>query len=161
MLPETPITITYALVMAVVCAFAVYRRNGCTAIALVMVLNWLGTRAVTGLELSGTAQAIIDVSSAAVLMLMWQKCHMVVLPVSALFALMVFMSGAYQVGMIARETMWAWADVAAYLQLLLIVGASAASGGGGIRLALGAHLRSRIRGVWRAVAARIPLPPHS
>jgi hypothetical protein len=125
-----------------------------------MVLNWLGTRAVSSFELSGLVQATVDIGSAALLLTVRQRSTMVVLTVAALFSAMVLFSCVYDLGLITRDTMWAWADVAAYCQLIIIAG-SAAAGGGHARLAMGRYRRHRIGAVVRSLANRIQNPPSS
>jgi membrane protease YdiL (CAAX protease family) len=158
MLPMTPATIAYAVALAAVIALAVWRDRRLWPVAAVMVANWLATRAVTAYELPGMVQAVADLTSAAVLLALRRFSTIAVLPVSALFAIMVFFYGVHDAGLITRDTMWAWADVLAYGQLLIIAGGAVAGGGRG-RLALASHRRGRVRAMAFAVAKRLQAPP--
>ena len=134
-LPNSPATVAGALALFAVLAFAFWRDRRAWPLVLVMVLNWCATRAVSSFELSGLVQATADISAAVLLIALRHAGNMAVLPVAALYALMVFIAGAHDLGVITRDTMWAWADVLGYLQLLIIAGGAA--GGGRARLAMG------------------------
>lgn len=132
-LPDSPFTIAYALILgaAVLSCLALGPRS-IRMIALFMVLNWLGTRSVTawGGDLTAIFAALVDGGSAVALLVFVRTT--LSKAIAALFALMLICYGAHDLGYLGREQMWAFADLFAYLQILLMVG-------GGI----GTHLRSR------------------
>lgn len=131
--PTTPLQVAYALALLLVCGAAAYKDRALWPLIAVMVANWIGTRAVTAFELNGFQQGMIDLASAVTLMMLRHKRTMVFLPVSVLFLVMVNFSLAYGVRIISWDTLWAWSDVAAYAQLVIIAG-SIAGGGGGRRV---------------------------
>ena len=152
--PDTPITIAYAVALAVTVAFALAFDRRVWPVCAVMVANWIGTRIVTAFDLSPYVASAVDLGSAAVLLALWRAATMAVLPVSALFALMVGSYVLADFNVIGRETMWAFADVGGYLQLLLVAGASIDPGAGHRLAFLGAGGR-RIGDLARAVARRV------
>lgn len=157
-LPMTPATIGFAVALACCLAFSLYRDRKALPLSVVMVSNWLATRIVTAYELPGAVQAVADLTSAALLLAVWRFGGMAALPVAALFGLMVIFSGAHDLGLITRDTMWAWADVLGYCQLLIIAG-GAVGGGGRPRLAMAPHRRGRTPALAPAVARRLQGPP--
>jgi hypothetical protein len=159
-IPDTAATIAYAVALAAALAFAMWRERSVWPLVVVMIGNWLATRAVSSFELSGAAQAVADLTSAALLLAMWRARSFATVPVAGLFALMVFVYGAHDAGLITRDTMWAWADVLGYCQLLIIAG-SAVRGGGHPRLAVAADRRRRAPALAAVVARRIQGPPPS
>ncbi len=158
--PLSPFSQLWAAALLIVCAFAVWQDRKAVPLVAVMAANWLATRAVSAFDLAGAVQAVADLISAALLLAMWRGRFAATIPVASLFALMVFISGIHDAGLIARDTMWAWADVLGYCQLLIIAG-SAVRGGGHPRLAMAPHRRGRDRAVVAAVARRLQDPPPS
>lgn len=153
-LPETPLPILYALVLAAVCAFAAVRERRLWPVVAVMALNWTGTRAITSYDAPALYGGLLDLASAIVLAALAMTAAMAVLPVAALFGLMVGCYVLADLGFIGRETMWAWADVGAYLQLLVIAGCASSGGSGRLaRVGLGG---GRVPALARAVAHRVP-----
>ena len=140
--PDTPITVAYAVVLFAVCGAAIIRQRLLWPVVAVMVANWLGTRAITAYDAPALLGGLLDLSSAAILIALSRFRAMAVLPVAALFGLMVFSYVMADFGLLERETMWAFADVGAYLQLLVIAG-FAADGGSGKLAFLGFGPRRR------------------
>jgi hypothetical protein len=121
--PDTPITIFYAV--ALVVAIALASRGGWAAVPViaVMAFNWIGTRTITATDAPAWTAGALDLSSAfALIVAWWQMRAMAVLPVAACFLLMVLSYLLNDLGFIGRETMWAFADVGAYLQLVIMAG---------------------------------------
>jgi hypothetical protein len=79
---------------------------------------------------------------------------MVVLPVAFLFLVMIFAYSLHDAGLINRDTMWAWADLSGYIQLVIILGASI-QGGGRFGLGLGFNICGRYPHDISAVPVRI------
>lgn len=157
LLPMTPFSIAGTAALFGACAFALHRDRALWPLVAIMLTNWLATRAVSAFHLSGAIQAIADLSSAALLLLP-QKRAGVAVPVAALFAGMVAFSAVFDSGLIGRNTLWAWSDVLGYCQLLLFLGAAAASGGGG-RLAVDLSWGGRNLGLVRPLARWLSGPP--
>ena len=157
-IPDTPAPIAFALALAASCAFAVWRVRRSWPLVVVMAGNWLATRTVSSYELPGSVQAVADLTSAALLLVMRRVSTSATLPVSALFGLMVVFACVHDLKLITRDTMWAWADVAAYCQLIIIAGVASA-GGGRSRLVMAPHRRRRAPAMVCAVAARLQAPP--
>ena len=141
-LPDTPFSILYAIVGASVLLFAVIRERGLWAVSAVMFGNWIGTRLSSEFSWPGTVVGLIDIASAVTLVALSLTGAMAVLPVSALFGLMIGSYVAADMGFLSRASMWAFADVGAYLQLLVIAG-FAADGGSGRLAFLGVGPRRR------------------
>lgn len=152
-LPDTPFSTLYAVVAASVLLFAVIRERGLWAVSAVMAGNWIGTRLASAYAWPGSAVGLLDILSAVVLVTLSFANAMAVLPVAALFGLMVVSYVAADAGLLSRATMWAFADVGAYLQLLVIAGS--AVGGGSGRLARLGYGGRRTPAVVRAVAKRV------
>ena len=152
MIPYTALPILYALTLLAVSIFAVIRDRKLWPVVTVMVLNWIGTRAITAYEVPGIAAGLLDLSSAIILACLCRTAAMAVLPVSALFGLMVISYVAADFSLLQRETMWAFADVGAYLQLLIIAGFAV---GGPGRLAHVDFRPRRVAAVARAVSRRV------
>jgi hypothetical protein len=157
-IPDTAATIAYAVALAAALAFAMWRDRSVWPLVAVMIGNWLATRSVSSFELPGAVQAVADLTSAALLLAVWRFGGMAALPVAALFGLMVIFSGVHDLGLITRDTMWAWADVLGYCQLLIIAG-GAARGGGRPRLAVAPDRRGRAPALAPIVARRLQGPP--
>jgi hypothetical protein len=158
-LPVTPFPVAGTVALFLTCCFALWRDRAVWPVAAVMLANWVATRAVTAWDLPGAYQAVAD-SSAAVLLLFPQHLRAsLALPVSALFALMVAFSAVNDLGLIGRDTLWAWSDVLGYCQLLLILGATADFGRGRRRAVADRH-RRRDTHMGGAVAGRVQVPPH-
>ena len=157
-IPNSPATMIYAIALAAACALAIWRDRSLYPVVLVMLVNWLATRFVSAFEMPGSVQAVADITSAAVLLAMRHLGSMAVLPVAALFGLMVIFACLHDLKLITRDTMWAWADVAAYCQLIIIAGVASA-GGGRSRLVMALHRRRRAPAMVCAVAARLQAPP--
>lgn len=160
-LPDTPITIAYAAALVVACVLGLRGGAAMAPAVAVMVVNWLGTRAVTAWDLPGVAAAIVDLSSAAVLLVAWTIVRtMALLPVAAIFGLMLLSYIAFDLGFVGRETMWAFADVGGYIQLI-IVAAGGLFLGGGKRLAMDHRRGGGNDSLAGPVALRIPIEPNS
>lgn len=159
-IPDTPASIAFLVALAATAVFTLWRDLNTFPVIAIMIGNWMATRAVSTLELPGSVQAVADITSAVLLLVLPGPRASSIIPVAALFALMVVFSGVHDLNLISRDTMWAWADVAAYFQLVIIAG-SAASGGGRARLAMDSHRRRRVPAVVRAAAQRIQAPPPS
>ena len=156
-LPDSPLTIAYAVALLV--AVLIAARGGwlmVPAIA-VMVANWLGTRAVTAFDLGPWVAFGVDLGSLMALLVASRLMPraMAVLPLAAIFAHMLFSYVAHDFGLIGRETMWAWADVGAYGQLVIMAG-TGAGGGHLVGLADMAFGRRGMRGVADPVAEPVP-----
>lgn len=130
-LPDTPLTVAYAVALALTCGVVLWRAAWLWPAIAVMVANWLATRAITHWALPSWCAFIADLISAIVLIWLWRKRAMAVLPVAALFALMLTCYLANDLEVIGREVMWAFVDVAAYGQLVIL--AALGIGGGGAR----------------------------
>ena len=156
-IPDTPITVAYAVALALACGLALrFGGRAMWPLVAVMVLNWIGTRLITTLDAPSYAAGILDISSAIVLVAMPRRFRtMAVLPVAALFGLMVSSYLLNDLGLIERETMWAFADVGGYLQLLIIAG-TAFRPGTALRLADDRHSPGGTDAMARAVARRLP-----
>lgn len=152
-LPDTPWPICYAVTLAVVSVTALYRSPGLWPVVAVMAANWLATRTVSAHELPGLWQAAADTASAAALIAI-RRPTMVVLPVAALYLAVVFSSAAHDAGLLSRDSMWAFADVAGYLQLLIIMG-GALRGGRRHGVGLGGHLGRRSGGELALAPVRV------
>ena len=118
-----------------------------------MLASWLFARAVSAYDLPGLWQAAADISCATALVAI-RRPTMAVLPVAFLFLVMIFAYASYDVGLINRDTMWAWADLSGYLQLLIILGASI-QGGGRFRMGVGLYHRGGYFHDLSAVPVRI------
>ena len=159
-IPESVMTVVYAVALSWAVAVA-WRNMGWRAaiVSAVMVGNWLLTRLVTAMDWPGVVMGAIDLASAALLIAsLWLPSHrrtMAELPVAGLFALMVGCYLAFDAGVIGRETMWAWVDVAAYCQLLLVAGYGLGHGRR-TRRGLGTAGGDRDGDLAGAVARRVP-----
>ena len=154
LIPWSPFAITGAAALFFTCAFVMWRDRRMWPVVAVMLGNWLMTRAVSAFELPGLVQAATDLTSAMVLFFVKKDRELLVLPASALFAMMVFFSALHDIGTIERDTLWAWSDVLGYLQLVLIIGGAAAGGGHrGLAMAYRRPGRSVVLG--RLVESRI------
>jgi len=158
-LPDTPITIAYAVALALTAVVALWLDRRAFPVLAVMVANWLATRWITWADAPSYMAGVADISSAAVLLILWRFRAMAVLPVAGLYAFMVIAYLANDLGLIARETMWAFADVFGYAQLLVIVAGAASGGGHAVRLETVGAGSSRGRAVVRAVASRFSASP--
>lgn len=155
-LPDTPVTIAYAV--ALVVAIALASRGGWSAVPViaVMAINWIGTRLITSTDAPAWTAGALDLASAfALIVAWWQMRAMVVLPVAACFLLMVFSYVLNDIGVIGRETMWAFADLGAYLQLLIMAGTPWGAGPAR-RLAAVVTRGGRTPAVVRAGSRRLP-----
>lgn len=155
-IPDTPITIAYAVALAF--AIALASRGGWAAVPViaVMAFNWIGTRLITATDAPSWTAGALDLSSAfALIVAWWQMRAMAVLPVAAIFLLMVFSYLLNDLGFIGRETMWAFADVGGYLQLIIMAGTPWRPGAAR-RLAAVAHGSGRTPAVARAGSRRVP-----
>lgn len=158
-LPESPLTALYAAALGLVAVFGALREPRLWPVIAVMVGNWILTRLATAYEWPAAFEGMVDLLSAVVLVALSRTRAMAVLPVSALFGLMVGSYVMADFGVLSRETMWAWADVGAYLQLLVIAGIAADGGSG--RLARVGHGLRGVPAVARAVAKRVSAPDPS
>jgi hypothetical protein len=147
--------------MFVACGFAVRRDRSLWPVTAIMLTNWAATRCVTAFDLPGSVQATVDISSAAGLLLLPKPKPAVVLPVAALFALMVVFSACFDAGFITRDTLWAWSDVLGYCQLIIIAGGAASGGGTFRRPVVADPRRGGDRRHGETVAGRVSLPPSS
>lgn len=155
-LPDTPITIAYAL--ALVVAIALASRGGWAAVPViaVMAFNWIGTRLITSTDAPAWTAGALDLTSAfALIVAWWQMRAMAVLPVAACFLLMVLSYLLNDLGFIEREPMWAFADVGGYCQLIIMAGTPWRPGAPN-RLAVVAHGGGRTAAVARARSSRVP-----
>ncbi len=155
-LPDTPVTIAYAV--ALVVAIALASRGGWSAVPViaVMAFNWIGTRLITSTDAPAWAAGALDLASAfALIVAWWQMRAMVVLPVAACFLLMVLSYLLNDLGFIERETMWAFADVGGYCQLIIMAGTPWRPGAPN-RLAAVADGSGRTPAVARAGSRRVP-----
>lgn len=143
-LPDTVWPICYAVTFAIVGVTALHRSPGLWPVVAVMAANWLATRTVSAYDLAGLWQAAADTASAAALIAI-RRPTIVVLPVAALYLAVVFSSAAHDAGLLSRDSMWAFADVAGYLQLVIIMGGALRSGRRH-GLGLGGHLGRRSGG---------------
>lgn len=155
-LPDTPITIAYAL--ALVVAIALASRGGWAAVPViaVMAFNWIGTRLITSTDAPAWTAGALDLTSAfALIVAWWQMRAMAVLPVAACFLLMVLSYLLNDLGFIEREPMWAFADVGGYCQLIIMAGTPWRPGAPN-RLASVADGGGRTAAVARARSSRVP-----
>ena len=129
--PDTPITIAYAVALAVASVVALWREHRSAPLVLFMIANWIGTRTITSQELGPYAAFFLDLSTAAAILL-FSRLTMAYVPVAAIFAFMVVSYLLNDFGVIGRETMWAFADVGGYIQLLLMAGLT--RGGSGLAI---------------------------
>lgn len=131
--------------MALVTVFAVtmVRSPRLWPVLAVMLASWVMTRTVSAYDMPGLWQAAADIACGAALIAI-RRPAMVVLPVAALYLVMIFAYAAHDAGVLSRDAMWAWADVSGYLQLLIIMG-GAFRGGRRARLGLGNHFGRRSR----------------
>lgn len=152
--PDNFWPILYAGALAAVGALALWRSPAALWPTIaVMAANWLATRAVSAMALPGLAVALADVICAALLVALRRRT-IANLPVAGLFLAMVLSYAAHDAGAVNRDIMWAWADVAGYLQLLIIAGAAIQHGWRhGIRL--GHHPGRRAEPGLRAQAVRV------
>jgi hypothetical protein len=118
-----------------------------------MLASWVLARAVSAYELPGLWQAAADISCAMALVAI-RRPAMVVLPVAFLFLVMIFAYALHDAGLINRDTMWAWADLSGYIQLVIILGAFI-QGGGRFGMGLGFNIRGRYPHDIFAVPVRI------
>jgi hypothetical protein len=135
--PDTFWPIAYAVALALVGTTALYRTPRLWPIVSVMAASWVLTRIVSSHDLPGLWQAAADIACGAALIAV-RRPTMVVLPVAALYLVMVFAYAAHDAGVLSRDAMWAWADVSGYLQLIIIL-AAAVSGGKRAWVGLGGH----------------------
>ncbi len=155
-LPDTPITIAYAVALCIAAALA--SRGGWAAVPVIAVMaaNWLGTRLITATDAPAWTAGALDITSAFALIVAWSLARsMAVLPVAAIFLLMVVSYVLNDIGVIGRETMWAFADLFAYLQLIIMAGTPWRPGAPN-RLAVVADGSGRTAAVARARSSRVP-----
>lgn len=120
----------------------------------VMLASWAATRLVSAHDMAGLWQAAADITCGAALLAI-RRPAILVLPVAALFLIMVSAYAAHDAGLLSRDAMWAWADVSGYLQLLIILGA-AFSNGRRARLGMGIRDRARRHHHATLVPSRLP-----
>ncbi len=85
MIPFTTLPTIYALTLAAVAVFAGIRDRHLWPVLAVMILNWIGTRAITAFDAPALAGAALDLTSAIVLVALVRAPAMAVLPVAAIF----------------------------------------------------------------------------
>ncbi len=139
-MPDTFWPAAYAVALVTTATIAMLRAPRLWSVLGVMLASWVMTRTVSAHDLPGLWQAAADISCGAALIAI-RRPAMVVLPVAALYLVMIFAYAAHDAGVLSRDAMWAWADVSGYLQLLIILAASF-RGGRRARLGMGNH-RSR------------------
>lgn len=139
-MPDTFWPAAYAVALVAAVAVAMLQAPRLWPVVGVMLASWVMTRTVSAHDLPGLWQAAADISCAAALIAI-RRPAIVVLPVAALYLVMIFAYAAHDAGVLSRNAMWAWADVSGYLQLLIIMGC-AFRGGRRARLGMGNH-RSR------------------
>lgn len=122
-LPNTFWPALYAVVLAFVIATAILHAPRLWPIVSIMGASWILSRTVSAYDMPGLWQAAADIACAAALIAI-RRPTIVVLPVAFLFLIMIFAYAAHDAGILSRDTMWAWADVSGYLQLLIILSAS-------------------------------------
>lgn len=160
-LPDTPITITFAV--ALLLASLLSLTGGWRAVpgVAIMCLTWLAARAITAFALDVWWAVWADMLAALAFLAVWslRAGNMAVLPLAAVSSLMVIADLASVYGLIGRETMWAFGDVGGYLQLVILAGLSY-GGGHLVRLAGVARGGRRDANMARAVAHRVPAERH-
>lgn len=155
-IPDTPITMAWPIALLVTSMIVLRFSPGLWIVLAVPWLNWIATRLITMTDGPAYAAALTDIASGAALIALWHWRTMAVLPLAGLYALMVFSYGFNDLGWIGRETMWAFTDVAGYIQLVLLLGMS---WGTGLRVRRGSVDCGRAGGdgaMARAVARRLP-----
>lgn len=136
-MPDTFWPIAYAVALVATVTIAMLRAPRLWPVLGVMLASWVMTRTVSAYDLPGLWQAAADISCAAALIAI-RRPAIVVLPVAALYLVMIFAYAAHDAGVLSRDSMWAFADVSGYLQFLIIMG-GAFRGGRRHRVGLGNH----------------------
>ncbi len=142
-MPDTFWPAAYAVALVATVAVAMLQAPRLWTVIGVMLASWVMTRTVSAYDLPGLWQAAADIACGAALIAI-RRPNIVVLPVAALYLVMIFAYAAHDAGVLSRDAMWAWADVSGYLQLVIIMG-GAFRGGRRARLGLGNHLGRRSR----------------
>jgi hypothetical protein len=123
-LPDSPFTIAYALVMGGALAFVFpFGDARARLIGLVMLADWLGTRAATawGGEATALVAAGVDLSAALLLAILVPGRPAKL--IAALFGVMLAFYILKDAQLLGYEQMWAAADLLAYIQIALMVAA--------------------------------------
>ena len=118
----------YAVTLAVAATFTFFGTNRTARhIALVMVANWIATRSTTYAfdQWEAVATFFVDVASIGFLVIF--GINRAKGAVASLFSLMLACYMLHDIGVLNRDTMWAWVDLFAYLQIVIMAGI--ASGG--------------------------------
>lgn len=160
-LPDTPITITFAVALLVASLLALTGGWRAVPAVAIMLLTWIAARAITTFDLDAWWPAWADIIAALAFLAVWslRAGNMAVLPLAAVSSMMVIADIASVYGLIGRETMWAFGDVGGYLQLIILAGLSYGDGHL-VRLATMARGGRRDANLARSVAHRVPAERH-
>jgi hypothetical protein len=158
-MPDTFWPIAYAVALVATSTIVMLRAPRLWPVLGVMLASWVMTRTVSAYDLPGLWQAAADIACGAALIAI-RRLAMVVLPVAALYLVMIFAYAAHDAGVLSRDAMWAWADVSGYLQLLIILAASF-RGSRRAWLGLGNHPGRRFRHSLAFAPVRVSREPIS